>query len=117
MVSVLTRRGLYCPYSERTLSDGRRLSWKAVRPEHELTTPPGVAVDEAQLAEDERLGRVGVGITRIRTGQQLWASIARWRRGIPVNRGFGPQRALLWHQLDPLPGADGQLGLFDEVAR
>src|SRR3990170_6930599 len=113
MVSVLTRRGFRSPYSERTLFDGRRLSWKTVRPEHELTIPPGVAVDEAQLVEDERLGHVGIGITRIRTGQELWASIARWRRGIPVNRGFGPQRALLWHQLDQLPGAGGQLGLFD----
>ena len=117
MVSVLSSRGLRYPYSERTLSDGRRLSWKTVRPQQELTTPAGVAVDESQLAEDELLGRAGVGLTRIRTGEQLWASIARWRRGIPVNRGFGPQRALLWHQLDTFPGTSGQLDLFGEVLK
>lgn len=113
MVTVLTRRGLRSPYRERTLPDGRRVYWKRVEPEHEVITPPGVAVDEPVLDEAERRGLAGVGLLRVRTGEDLWAPLSRWRHGMPIRRGFGPQRALLWSQLGPLSGADGgQLALF-----
>lgn len=120
MVTVLTRRGLCSPYRERTLPDGRRVLYKVVRPEYELTTPPGVAVDEAALDFADGAGFAGVGVLRVRTSEELWAPLARWRRGIPVRRGFGPQRALLWRDLDPLgarPQANhsAQLALFGET--
>lgn len=115
MVSVLTRRGIRSPYKERTLPDGRRVFWKVVRPEHELTTPPGVAVDEAVLDAAEREGRAGIVVERARTGQVLWAPLSRWRRGIPVRRGFGAQRALRWADLEPLSGGGGQIALFEGV--
>jgi hypothetical protein len=120
MVSVLTRRGLRSPYRERTLPDGRRVYWKVVRPEHEVTTPAGCAVDEPVLDAAERRGLAGVGLLRARTNEELWAPLSRWRRGIPLRRGFGPQRELLWRQLEPLPGGSkdgGQLPLLFEVAQ
>lgn len=116
MVPVLTRRGLRSPYRRDSLPDGRAVLRKRVGPHHELTTPPGVAVDEPVLDEAEREGFVGIITHRVRTGEELWAPLSRWRRGIPVTRGFGPQRALRWCDLEPLPGADGQLSLFPEVA-
>lgn len=115
MVTVITPRGACSPYRERPLPDGRRVYWKAVRPEHELITPPGVAVDESVLEEAERRGLAGIVVRRERTGEELWAHLARWWSGIPVRRRFGPQRGLLWNQLKPLPGADGQLPLFEDV--
>lgn len=118
MVSVLTRRGLRSPYRERILPDSRRVYEKRVKPEHEVITPPGVAVDESVLDDAEGRGLAGIVVLRVRTREELWAPLSRWRRGIPIRRGFGPQRALLWHQLEPLPGSDGaaQLALFAEAA-
>jgi hypothetical protein len=112
MVSVLTRRGLRSPYQERNLPDGRRVFWKCVKPEHEVITPPGVAVVERVLDEGERRGFAGVVVLRVRTGEELWSPLSRWRRGIPLRRGFGPQRELVWNQLESLPGADQQISLF-----
>ncbi len=113
MVPVITRRGVRSPYRRGTLPDGRPVLRKRVEPHHELTTPAGVAVDEAVLGDAEREGRVGVVVFRVRTEEELWAPLPRWRHGIPVNRGFGPQRGLRWGDLEPLPGAEGQLSLFD----
>src|SRR3972149_9030759 len=112
MVPVLTRRGVRSPYRPGYLPDGRPTLRKRVEPHHELTTPPGVAVDELVLGDAERRGFAGVVVFRVRTEEELWAPLSRWRRGIPVKRGFGPQRALRWCDLEPLPGADGQLSLF-----
>jgi|SRR3990172_2686766 len=111
MVPVLTRRGLRSPYRRSSLPDGRPVLRKRVEAHHELTTPPGVAVDETVLDAAEREG-VGIVVDRVRDGQTYYAPLHRWRRGIPVNRGFGPQRALRWSDLEPLPGAGGQVPLF-----
>lgn len=112
-VSVLTRRGLRSPYRERTLPDGRRVYFKRVAPAHELTTPPGVAVDEAVLEEAGRRGLAGIWVFRERTRENLWAPGARWQTGVRVRRGYGDQRALLWQRLDPLPRENAaQLPLF-----
>ncbi len=113
MVPVVTRRGVRSPYRPGVLPNGRPVLRKRVLRRHELTTPPGVAVDEVVLADAERQGFTGVVVHRVRTEEDLWAPLSRWQRGIPVNRGFGPQRALRWADLDPVPGAGGQLSLFD----
>lgn len=116
MISVLTRRGLRSPYRESSLPDGRRVLRKRVEPHHELTTPAGVAADVTVLDAAERAAISGLVVDRVRTGQTLWAPLQRWRRGIPISRGFGPQRALRWSDLEPLPGAGGQTSLFGPVA-
>lgn len=113
MVPVLTRHGLRSPYRRDSLPDGRPILFKRVEPHHELTTPPGVAVDELVLDDAGRRGFAGIVVYRIRTGESLWAPLPRWRRGIPVRRGFGTQRGLRWSDLEPLPGGRGeQLPLF-----
>lgn len=117
MATVITPRGVFSPYRERTLPDGRVVYWKKVTPEQELSTPPGCAVDESVLADAAGRGFAGIRVLRVRTDEEVWAPLSRWRNGIPIRRGFGPQRALLWHQLEPLSGDDGrQLPLF-EVAQ
>jgi hypothetical protein len=61
---------------------------------------------------------VGIVIERTATHEILWAPISRWQKGIPVRRGYGPQRALLWRELKPLPAPaaptprEQQLDLF-----
>lgn len=117
MATVITPRGVSSPYRERTLPGGHRVFWKVVRPQHEVIMPAGCAVDEPVLDDAERRGLAGVGLFRVRTNEELWAPLSRWRRGIPLRRGFGPQRELLWSQLEPLPGSDGgQLALFADTA-
>ncbi|MDR7418943.1 MAG: hypothetical protein QN178_08525 [Armatimonadota bacterium] len=85
---------------------------KTVEPEHELITPPGVAVNESVLREAEQDGVAGIVVERVRTGEVLWAPLSRWWRGVHINRGFGPQRALRWEDLEPLPEDRPQLPLF-----
>lgn len=122
MVPVVTRHGVRSPYRPASLPDGRPALRKRVEPHRELTTPPGVAVDEAVLDAVERSGQVGIIVERVRTRQTLWAPLHRWRSGIPVRRGFGPQRALRWCDLEPPsesgghPGKPQQVPLFAEVA-
>jgi hypothetical protein len=117
MVSVLTRHGISSPYRRDFLPDGREVVRKNVKPHHELTTPPGVAVDETVIQAAEVSGCAGIAIHRARTGQTLWAPMARWQRGIPISRGFGPQRALRWCDLEPLHGGRSQqVPLFATVA-
>lgn len=115
MVSVLTRHGTSSPYRRDFLPDGREVVRKNVKPHHELTTPPGVAVDETVIQAAEASGCAGIAIHRARTGQTLWAPMARWRRGIPVSRGFGPQRALRWEDLEPLTADRSQLVPFPDL--
>jgi hypothetical protein len=133
MISVLTRRGLRSPYRRDFLPDGRPILRKRVGPQHELLKPPGVAVDEPVLDDAERQGFVGIAVHRTRTGEELWALLERWRKGILIRRGFGPQRALRWSDLEPLPvrlgpvrpgeqaapqaKAAGQVDLFTGVTR
>lgn len=101
-VAVSTPRGALRPYRLTLLADGRPALRKTVKPRHELTTPPGAAVDESVLLYAEKLGFAGVVIERLSTGQVLWAPLSLWKSGFPVRRGFGPQRGLLWDQLKPL---------------
>lgn len=115
-MSVLTRRGLRSPYRRDFLPDGRPVQRKRVEPEHELITPPGIAVDEAVLRDAERAGDAGIVVERVRTGELLWAPLPRWWRGLRINRRFGPQRALLWEDVEPLPADQSQLALFPEMA-
>ena len=56
-------------------------------------------------------GFIGIVVERADTGEVLWAPLARWRTGIPIRRGFGPQRALLWSDLK------GNLSLLDADAK
>jgi hypothetical protein len=113
---VLTRRGLRSPYRDDHLPDGRPVLRKRVEPAQELRTPPGVAVDEAVLDNAERDGKAGIVIDRVGTGETLWAPIPRWQRGLKVRRGFGPQRGLLWGQLDAVdPKPLRQLELFESA--
>lgn len=99
---VSTPRGVLRPYRRALLPDGRSVLRKRVGPEHELRVPPGVAVDEAVLDEAERAGLAGVVIERVSTGAVVWAPLKRWKSGLPIRRGFGPQRALLWTHLAPV---------------
>jgi hypothetical protein len=85
------------------LPDGRPVLRKRVALNHELRTPPGVAVDEQVIEAAEREGAAGIVVERM-SGETLWAPLCRWQKGIPIRRGFGPQRALLWRQLEALPG-------------
>ncbi len=112
MVPVLTRHGLRSPYRRVSLPDGRTVLRKRVEPHHELTTPPGVAVDEAVLDDAEQQGDWGIVIERARTDDILCASIGRWRRGFPICRGFGSQRGLRWQDLEPVSPRSSQLPLF-----
>jgi repressor of nif and glnA expression len=88
---------------------------KTVEPAHELITPPGVAVDESVLREAEQDGIAGIVVERVRTDEVLWAPLSRWWRGVRINRGFGPQRALRWDDLEPLPTCQSQVALFPEL--
>jgi len=117
MVSVQTPRGSVHPYHAQTLR-GKRLLVKTVRPRQELQVPAGVAVDESVLEWAASEGFEGIAVRRELTGELVWALVSHWARGIPIRRGFGPQRALLWSQLLPLsehgtqaPTAE-QTGLF-----
>lgn len=112
MVSVLTRHGYFSPYRRDSLPDGRSVLRKVVEPHHELITPPGVAVSLSVLEEAEEIGCAGIVVRRVKTGETLWAAVDRWRRGIPISRGYGPQRALKWSELSPVGGDSGQLELF-----
>jgi hypothetical protein len=101
-VAVATPRGALRPYLRALLPDGHQVLRKAVRPEHELRTPPGVAVDEDVLAAAERAGFSGIVIERVSTSEVLFAPLSRWRTGVKISRGFGRQRALLWRDLEPV---------------
>jgi hypothetical protein len=112
VVPVVTRHGVRSPYHPASLPDGRPALRKRVEPHHELTTPPGVAVDEVVLDAAEHDHRAGIVVERVRTRELFWAPLSRWRRGVPVRRGFGPQRALRWTDLEPLHDDRAQLALF-----
>lgn len=101
-VSVSTPRGTLRPYRVCCLPDGRLVLRKRIEPKHELRTPPGVAVDEAALDAAQRDGLAGVVVERVSTAAVLWAPLSRWKAGLRIQRGFGPQRVLLWHQLVPV---------------
>ncbi len=110
--NVLTPRGAFSPYRRTFLPDGRPALRKRCEPHHELTSPTGVAVDVVVLSEAEHLGCAGIVVERVRTQQLVWAPLSLWLRGIPVNRGYGSQRALRWSQLEPLPSVGTQLLLL-----
>ncbi|HET8580206.1 MAG TPA: hypothetical protein VFL31_04335 [Nitrospiraceae bacterium] len=60
----------------------------------------------------ERLGYPGVGVRRDDTRQEYWAPWERWRKGRRIDYGFGPQLALAWDEMLPLPGSAEQVALF-----
>ena len=101
MVTVKTPRGSFRPYRSENLC-GKRLLVKTVQPNQELQAPRGIAVDEPVLEWAGSQGFDGIAIRRARDGKVLWAPLSRWSSGIPIRRGFGPQRALVWKRLDPL---------------
>lgn len=69
--------------------------YKNLKPEHFLTTPPGIAFDRSTLADAEKAGAVYAHITNNQTGTVYTASIADiWRWGRPVLRGYGDQIGL-----------------------
>jgi len=106
MIQVLTPRGYRTPYREvrvEGIPGEPRALEKAVKPKHELQHPPGVAVDDAVLADASARGVEFVSIRRIKTGERLIASIAKFRSGKLLDRGFGRQRFLSWHELEPAP--------------
>jgi hypothetical protein len=120
-VAVSTPRGAPRPYRLALLPDGQRVLRKRVAQRHELLVPSGVAVDEDVIAAAERAGVAGIVIERVATGEVLFAPLARWRTGVPVRRGYGAQRALLWSQLEPVrahpqPPAVAQTSPFIGVA-
>ena len=65
------------------------------KPNHFMTTPPGIAFDRNVLADAERAGAVAIRIVNSGTGTVYTATVAHvWRWGRPVDRGYGSQIGL-----------------------
>src|SRR3990172_339612 len=101
---VISKHGTQRPYRDYRLPDGRFVLWKRVAPQHELRCPSGVACDERVLLDARRGGDAGGAVYRERTGEVLWAVLDAWERGRGISRGYGPQRALRWRDLQPVFG-------------